>query len=377
MSAIVLEGPQAFYNQTDYQEKVERDFAQEGLLPVQYTWKKEGELQWVTVAQLWIGAVGVALSVLENSTFFKILALTNVAQLLCLSLFTLYGFSYMNNFTNHGAVKLKARANQLRADIPLKSEWKFKRLTIDVNGHLVDAVIVGKPSTLNNGKWMIVANRINEVYEEKLKPGSDFMQLVDKLNCNAIVLNYPAVGQSAPKKGWGQNSLRRDSAALSSEAALQFLEDKDKGIGAKTIISYSHLSGGWVQEDVLRVHALRPAIKYVVVRNNPIAERGSNSSFFKYVLDFTGLDFFNVRTSNTLEIPEVILSPAKVVVSEELHESSKLSKNGHPLANAILNDPSCDKTRKLIIGTPEHYEGEIHDPKFLAEKIDLLLTKNR
>jgi hypothetical protein len=98
--------------------------------------------------------------------------------------------------------------------------------------------------------------------------------------------------------------------------------------------------------------------------------------FVKFLLEYCGVDFARVKKSKKSQVPEIILHPAKVKTAEELHDSSKLQITGkNLLVQSLLDDPSCDKTHKLIIGTPESYTGEIHDPKFLADKIEQLLTK--
>ena len=266
---------------------------------------------------------------------------------------------------------MKKLAQENRVKIPLEGEWKYKRLTIEVNGNKIDAVIVGKPSTLNNGRWILAAHPIGEVYEERLSPNTDFMRLASELKSNAIIFNYPSRGTST---GW----LTREGAEKAHQAMLKFLEDQHKGIGAKEVIDYSYDSGGWIQESSLKAHDFKRDVKYVVVRNSVWAQLDS-LSVGKFVSAFVGFDCIYFSSSKTLQVPEIILHPAQVDAPEELKESSKLavaSKMKIPVfAKSLLDDEKCPKTNKIFIGVPQSYKGEIQDPKFLAEKIISLLKK--
>jgi hypothetical protein len=370
MAALSLEGSGAFYNQPDYVEATKRDLAQEKPLPVQYTWKSGDKIRVVDVALGICALVGGVIFV-RGKSFLKVLGLSGLTGSLAVLILKSYFFQEINRLNKISNSTLTKLAQENRIKIPVEGEWKYKRITVEVDGNKVDAVIVGKSSTLNNGRWMLAANRIDEVYETKLGAGTDFMHLVDKLNCNALVLNYPGIGTSG-------GGFKRETAAKAHQIALKFLEDQGKGIGAKEIIDYSQGTGGWVQEDVLKNHPLKQEIKYVVIRNGIEALPMPDSRVGKFFYELTGIDFCFVSTSKTLKVPEVILSAAKVDTSEELNESSKFGelKPGIPsFAKALLDDQTCDKSHKVFIGVPRNYTGEIQDPTLLAEKVELLLKK--
>ena len=67
-------------------------------------------------------------------------------------------------------------ANDSRSNISLDGEWKYKRITVEVDGYKIDATIVGKATTLNNGRWMLASNGNGEFYEDKLSYSDDFKQ---------------------------------------------------------------------------------------------------------------------------------------------------------------------------------------------------------
>ena len=50
-------------------------------------------------------------------------------------------------------------AENLRAQANLNGVWKYKRLTIEVDGYQIDATIMGKPNTLGNGRTWTLLNR--------------------------------------------------------------------------------------------------------------------------------------------------------------------------------------------------------------------------
>ncbi|MEI8366334.1 MAG: CPn0927/CPn0928 family alpha/beta hydrolase fold protein [Parachlamydiaceae bacterium] len=150
---------------------------------------------------------------------------------------------------------LKKDVDALRSRVSFNGEWKYKRITVAVDGYKIDAVIVGKAATLNNGRWVLASNGNGELYETTLVYHSDFKEILSSIKGNGIVFNYPGVGASS-----GPPS--RQAMAKAYRAILTFLEDQKNGIGAKEIIGYGHSIGAGVQSDALEAHELKKDVKY-------------------------------------------------------------------------------------------------------------------
>jgi len=86
-----------------------------------------------------------------------------------------------------------------------------RRVSVQANGNLIDALIVAKPGTLENRRWMIFSNGNNGGYESR---GEDYIRLADELNANVILYNYAFTGRSG---GFLPN---REAVRASHEAIL-------------------------------------------------------------------------------------------------------------------------------------------------------------
>jgi len=97
--------------------------------------------------------------------------------------------------------------NRLRKEVVVEKP-SVKRLTLDVEGVAVDVCLRGKPSTLNNGKWILAAMPNAAAYEqlfastERVSDGSIeenrnlVLDLANELEANIATFNYPGVGDS-------------------------------------------------------------------------------------------------------------------------------------------------------------------------------------
>ena len=74
-------------------------------------------------------------------------------------------------------------ANNIRKGIQINrhTHWKYKRITIEVDGTKIDAMITGKKETLANGRWVLASNGNGELYEQKLLYYSQFQKLLEQL----------------------------------------------------------------------------------------------------------------------------------------------------------------------------------------------------
>ncbi|MGD2169237.1 MAG: hypothetical protein PVI40_03240 [Chlamydiota bacterium] len=262
-----------------------------------------------------------------------------------------------------------------RKNIPLDTEWKYKRITVAVDDNQIDAMIVGKPTTLDNGKWTLYSNGNGEFYETK-PFNRDFHETLTALNSNALVFNYPGVGAST-------GPISRQTMTKAYNAMLTFLEDKENGIGASKIIGYGHSIGGGVQGDALLTHELKKEIKYVFVKSRTFSDLSTLTSLIMarvvgLLVKVLGWNIDSVTSSKKLQVPEIILQTARVENCEELSDSSKIVDDGiiHPdgsLASALLNSGSKDK--KVILGIKEGHNDPLTCLPYLTGKINTLLQR--
>jgi hypothetical protein len=82
--------------------------------------------------------------------------------------------------------------------------------------------------------------------------------------------------------------------------------------------------------------------------------------------------------SKTLPIPEIILQTANVdeytilTSSEKIIGDRVIARNA-AYAKAVLDDPACDKTNKIVIGIPEDHNSQLTNIPFLANEIHKLV----
>ncbi|MDP1608859.1 MAG: hypothetical protein Q8L98_06060 [Chlamydiales bacterium] len=351
-----LIGENAFYHQPDYLESTKRDFTANQSLPVAYTWNTESKIVRI-VKQI------LAVIIFPIGIYNLLHILAGKIALLPASNPALMGYS-------------ENRANDMRSNVSLEGDWKYKRITVEVDGYKVDAMIVGKASTLNNGRWVLASNGNGEFYEEKLSDGSAFKQILTEIKGNAIVFNYPGVEASS-----GLPS--RQAMAKAYRAMLSFLEDENKGIGAREIIGYGHSIGGGVQADALKTHALKKDVRYVFVKSRTFSDLSTAASMLTFrplgfLVKLLGWNMDCTVSSKKLQAPEIIMQTARVQKYEELHESSKIIGDetiaaNASLAKALLNDTTCPKRNKLFIGITEVHNDDLSNPSFLAQKIEAFL----
>ena len=345
-----------FYNLSDYKTNTFRDFNEEKPLPVTYTWNTENKI--IRIAKQIFSIIIFPIGI------YKLLhALAGKVALLPASSPSLIGYH-----ENH--------AQNTRSNIQLSGEWKYKRITVEVDGYKIDAMIVGKASTLNNGRWMLGSNGNGEFYEDKFSDRSDFKQILSSVDGNAIVFNYPGVGASS-------GLPNRQAMAKAYRAMLNLLEDKKNGIGAKEIIGYGYSIGGGVQGDALKTHELKKDVKYVFVKSRTFSDLSTTASLlmakpFGFLVKILGWNIDSVESSKKLQAPEIIMQTAKIKGYKELNDSSEIIDDGviqanASLAKALLDDKNHPREKKIFIGMEEKHNYVLQDPSFLAERIKKLL----
>lgn len=360
----ILGGDQAFYKKADYKQSTKADFAKTESLDVIYTSNTETKVYRIAKK-------------IFSMIFFPI-AIYNALHSLAGKLALLPASNPANYEPNY--------ANLLRTETSLDTDWKYKRITIEVDGYKIDAAIMGQEMTLNNGRWVLASNGNGEFYEQKLYYGetqTDFKQTLKELKSNAIVFNYPGVGSSS-------GAPDRAVMAKAYKAVLNFLEDEKNGIGAKEIIGYGHSIGGGVQGEALKTHSLKKNIKYVFIKSRTFSDLSTtaanlNAPLSNFILQTLGLlvkllgwNISSVESSKKLQAPEIILQTAKVKDYEILKDDAKIIDDGiiapeASLAKAMLRTGLCANKDKLCIGIPETHNRSLKNLPFLAQKVEELL----
>ena len=352
----VLSGNKAFYNQPRYVTSTKQDFTEEAELPVSYTWNTESKV--IRIAKLILSIIIFPIGIynLVHSLIGKIVLPASSPSFL---------MGLPENYVN-----------KRRAGIPLHGDWKYKRLVIEVDGYKIDALIMGKAGTLSNGRWMLSSNGNGEFYEDKANC-HNFKEILSEIKGNAIVFNYPGVGASS-------GMPNRQAMANAYRAMLNFLEDKERGVGAKEIIGYGHSIGGGVQGDALETHDLKEDVKYVFVKSRTFSDLSSVASILAgkplgFLAKVFGWNMSSVESSKKLQVPEIIIQTAKVKESEEIKNSSKIIHDGiipaeASLAKILLEDKECPRENKVFIGIKEGHNYPLKNLKFLAGKIEEFLN---
>lgn len=270
------------------------------------------------------------------------------------------------------------RLNQVRQNIDLNTKWKFKRLSVEVDGYTIDATIMGKASTFGNGRWVLASNGNGEFYEQKFED-HEFQHILSKLHGNAIVFNYPGVGSST-------GMPNRKTMAKAYRAMLNFLEDQNNGIGAKEIIGYGHSIGGGVQGDALLKHKLKDDVKYVFVKSRTFSDLSTtvtslmNSKALGFLVKLFGWNISSVESSKKLQAPEIIIQTAAVTGYLDISDhpdaiiDDGVISSEASLAKKLIEDGDCAKENKYFMGIPEGHNDDFSDPTFLVKKINDMLA---
>jgi hypothetical protein len=356
--ATQLSGDKAFYNQADYFAKTQKDLASSETLSPDYAWNTESKTWRIAKHILAIIFFPIAIYNLLHFILGKLVFLP----------------------ASQGKNAQKAQA--VRQDILKDANWKYKRFSIEVDGEKIDAMILGRESTLHNGRWMLVANGNGGLYERAIAHGKELKPILSEIHANGIVFNYPGVGASS-----GLPNCKTMEKAY--RAMLRFLEDAQKGIGAKEIIGWSYSIGGGVQGQALESHALQEGIKYAFVKNRTFSDLSSAASgvmgetsclgrVAKVATKAFGWNLNSVVSSKRLKVPEIIIQTADVQKNTVLHDSSKIINDGiitaeASLAKRLLDDAIRGQNKKFI-GVKEPHDKHLSDLSFFAEQINAALV---
>ena len=155
----------------------------------------------------------------------------------------------------------KSEAAKLRAKINIEhSDWKYYRFTVDVDGHKIDAMLMGKKENLKNRRWTLASLGNGFCYEQVLSGYQmGFGDFLEETKSNALLFNYSGVGASS-------SFPNKKTIMKAYQAMFAILEDNKDGIGAEEIIGYGHSLGGGVQGEFLKGFFPKTGISYVFVK---------------------------------------------------------------------------------------------------------------
>ena len=349
----ILEGPNAFYAQKDYPITLNREFADRTLpLPLlRYSMDTENKIARIA------------------------------KQILSILCFPIALYHILHILAGKAIVPGSFRSTP-QVHLSPKSEMKYKRLSLNVDGNRIDVTIAGTPSTLTNGRWMLVSGGNGECYEDYVAGFEEGFaygacQLTEALKTNMIFFNYTGVGRSAPFP-------RRAATANAYRAVLSFLEDKHLGIGAKEIIGFGHSLGGGIQADALQTHVLKKDIRYVFVKSKTFSSLEDEvSALFGRVMGklicLLGWNINTTASSRRLTAPEIIIQGTNGTKYEQLSQWSPTDGDGviadsAALAKALLEGRTGTENKKIFLGVPEGHNDPLSDPLYLANIIKEQLT---
>lgn len=363
--ARFLSGADAFYLQPDYVDTTREEMAQVDT-------PKEAAYRYTTCSPLWRRVkTMVSIVAFPVGLYYIVHALAGKLALLPASSPKLLGLP--DNFAQ--LIRQKASVDS--------GEWKYKRISVLVDGRRIDAAVMGRASTMDNGRWTLVSNGNGQFWEEKLGFDIGFRRMVEALNSNVLVFNYPGVGNSEGwPSAWGMVDVQH--------AMKAFLVDEEKGIGAHEVIVWGHSIGAGVQGDALSL--LPPpnrehpdSVRYVFVKSRTFDSLSSAAtsiagSVAGFLVWATGWNFSPWKSSISLSHPEIVLQTANV------REYTDLTKKGvevvhdgiipakATLAPRLISEGYVGSASKKLIGMPEgHNDGE-RRPEQIAAEIEGLLA---
>jgi hypothetical protein len=250
--------------------------------------------------------------------------------------------------------------------------WKYKRISIDVGGMTIDAMLIVRDSTAENGKWILSSDGNGSVYELHKTFLTDTKQLALCLNANALVFNYPGVGAS-------QGTPLPETIAKTYKAMLRFLEDKDAGIGAETIIGYGHSLGGAAQALGLDSHELDPDINYVFIKDRTFSTLSKAAtdmlgSWAGKLAQFLGWDMDTAAGSKKLKAHEIILQSTKHVYGGYTVINDGTITREASLLERFIKENTLSKENRSIV----HLLNKRHnDPLNQDELLHITITIER
>lgn len=345
----ILNSNTPFWASEDYHASSKSEFGSAKLAPVVY--EVETEKRWVRIGKRVISVIifPIGLYQLIHSLAGKLILPSSSSK---------YRFETLRMFNRGRDSKNQFKDwNVFRAALIPKAgddNWKVKRITIRVDGQAIDAVIMGKAATLNNGRWMLYSGGNGESYETTLAT-SKINPILSEINANAILFNYPGVAAS-------EGMANRTSMEKTYRAMLNFLEDKKNGVGAKEIVGYGFSIGGGVQGSSLHNYKFKADVKYAFVKDRSFSTlRQTVSKILSPPLGgltaLLGWNFDSVKSSSKLSKPEIIIQAGIKTLARDI--TNEKFEDFHP------NFFKRETLYKMLVSS----DGVIHEDATLASEL--------
>lgn len=362
INKVILSGEHAFYNQPDYALKTQMELNTPGALPtVSKSYETKSKL--IRYATIFFGTILVL-----PALYWGIHALAGKIIVPVESDHTPTGLCDAIGQFNSSSSRSLQTCHKIRRQFIAKLDLSkkpdpdsivVKRITLEVNGDKVDAMIIGKPSTLDNGRWILPTLGNATEYEKYLLgkrtiedeqsiKGSETYQMMTAMNSNVILFNYPG-------KGASEGFKERKKLAVTFDAVLKYTEEE---LAAKEVILYGHSLGSNVQKEGLKLHSLKEGIKYVAIKS-----RGPSSI-----------------PHATASIIEDLSNPAgkknkSLQEQQKVEKNSKLSKFLRLIGWNLTGTPSKSKPLKcpeIILQTYQPSEESLENFSRIASRYNRL-----
>lgn len=248
---------------------------------------------------------------------------------------------------------------------------KLIRLSVDVNGKMIDVLIMGREERLRNGNRWILQSCANLDYFEKTIENGAIHGRVDALEANYLFFNYPGVGAS-------EGEIDQNQTVETYHGMMCLLEEV---IEAKEIIMFGSSIGGGVQGMELSDHQFKEGVKYLSVMSQTFSSLSkvtaefdgtglaklpwyvqplvsvSAVKFVGEILESVGWTLESMSSARRLER----LGIRQIVIQTATHISDNLTDPGHvvdddvvtsmaTLARGILDQQEVEWKTKRILG---------------------------
>lgn len=350
----MLSGPEAFYKQEDYVEKTTTELSRFTALPPSYIVEFESKI--VRVAKFIFSLI-----------VFPVFIYNLLHKIFGRFVFPATLLASMDKITLKSSGKLE-----------LEGEWKFKRFSIEVDGCVVDACLMGKDATIDNGR--VVLRTVGNAQTYTLSD-SKFEQFLTEIQGSAVLFDVPGVGAST-------GGLDHSTLAKSYRAMLKFLEDQN-GLAAKEIIGYGFSIGAAVQAEGLLDYPLHNEIDHVFIKDRTFAtigDVGGTCLGFPLLGFIANVFMWNVKALQssidlkakeiiiqTVNLPdgsgeqEIIDDSSLIIWDEKLPPESTLAK--------ALLDRKKAYPNKVFVGTKLNHKQGLIDPSYLADLVKSMLVR--
>ncbi len=403
----LLSGETAFYNHPDL---VEKEMLQKSAPAPCYSYNTTSRIWQIARRILLVILLPIGISLLT----YRIMQWTAA----CCGLLPAVALAYLPKCICGDIHGMRARLAPSR-EWTTQAGWYHKRISIEVDGQLIDCLITGKSATLQNGRWMITSTGNGESYETRWGQSyyRDFgehsmRELLKEIDCNAISFNCPGVMGSS-------GVPNKETITKASRAVLKFVEE---GLKAEKIVWYGYSMGGAIQAAALNNHQPKEGVKYCFIKDRTFsnladAADGVAQDFLsilplsrliaklvKLGVKLLGWNFDSVSSSKTLKEHEIIIQTVRKEalltdfesdysytesgytytkndytesVNPETIESDGMITKEASLAYALLTDPTCPKEKKHFIGIGGWHGTKLRKNfiSFLGQKIHSCLDE--